>query len=386
MRWWIDAGAGASGDMLLGALLDLDPTGLDDAQQAVDDVLSRLGAAGAVRLAEQQVTRAGIVARQALVHTASSDSVRTWEQIAPALAGHTPALHTFELLARAEADVHGVEPEQVHFHEVGALDAIADIVAVTTLWQRLGPQEVVVSPVCVGAGTVTTEHGTLTVPVPAVVQLLQGTPTFGGGLAHESCTPTGAALLRTMATSWGPQPLMTVTGTGVGAGGRDPAGQPNVLRILAGDVEAAPETLVMVETTIDDLDPRIYPDVIGATKRAGALETWLAPVIMKHGRPATVLTSLAPVAALQDVTEVLMRETNTLGVRSWLVSRTALERDTVRVSVHGMPVSVKRGWLDGRIVTSQPEYSDAAEAARQTGLPVKQVLDQARTAAAGTGE
>lgn len=385
MMWWIDAGAGASGDMLLGALLDLDPDGLQPAQAAVDEVLQRLGGDGCVKLSTRNVTRAGMAARQAVVEPSSSTTRRTWRQIAPALEGFPVAHRAFSYLAQAEAAVHGVSEDEVHFHEVGALDAIADIVAVTTLLGRLAPQEVVVSPVCVGAGSVDTEHGTLSVPVPAVVRLLEGVPTFGGPVAHEACTPTGAALLRTMATSWGPQPLMAVSTTGVGAGGRDLSGVANVVRVLIGAGESASETLAMVETTIDDLDPRIYPHVIEATKQAGALETWLTPVIMKHGRPATVLTSLTPPAAIQPVTEVILRETNTLGVRSWPVARTALRRDSVTVEVRGFPLSVKRGWLNGVVVTSQPEYSDAAAVAGQTGVPVKQIIDEARSAANDAG-
>lgn len=380
MRWWIDAGAGASGDMLLGALLDLDPAGLGPAQDAVDEVLARLGEQR-ILLASSDVVRAGMRATLAEVEQRTGAG-RTWREIAPALAGHDAAAAVFELLAQAEAHVHAVPVDDVHFHEVGALDAIADIVAVTTLWQRFAPSEVVVSPVCVGSGRAGTEHGTLSIPGPAVVELLTGVPTFGGAVAHEACTPTGAALLRTMATSWGAQPPMAVTAVGVGAGVRDPGKLANVVRILAGDSDAAPETLIMVETTIDDLDPRIYPDVIRTAKRAGALEAWLVPVIMKHGRPAVVLSAMAPGSDADAVIDVILRETTTLGVRSWPVSRRALERDFVRVLVEGLPVNVKRGWRNGQVLTLQPEYADAQDVAEKTGRPIKEVLDLARWAAA----
>lgn len=381
-RWWIDAGAGASGDMLLGALLALDPNGLAPAQEAVDEVLTRLGPQR-VRLEVAPTHRAGMAATQARVHCDDDANARTWQVIRPALADLPHARAVFSLLADAEGHVHGVPAADIHFHEVGALDAIADIVAVATLWARLEPTAVVVSPVCVGSGTVTTTHGALSVPVPAVTQLLRGVPTFAGDAPHEACTPTGAALLRYFATDWGFQPLMSVDQVGVGAGGRDLPDAPNVLRILSASRQEAPsEHLVLVETTIDDLDPRVYPDVLSRTKQAGALETWLSPVIMKHGRPGVVVTALCVPSATNEVTAVLFRETPTLGIRYTQVRRQALQRDFVVVQVRGHTLEVKRGWLDGTPITIQPEYQQAVEVSAATGMPIRQVLDEARGLAA----
>jgi len=382
MIWWIDAGAGASGDMLLGAMLALDAHGLPRAQAAVDEVLARLGAAGHVSLGMQQVHRAGLAATRALVDVAETSPARTWRAIEPALSDHPSAHAVFESLAVAEATVHGAAVEDVHFHEVGALDAIADIVAVTTMWERLAPQQVVVSPVCVGAGSVPTAHGQLPVPVPAVAELLRGVPTFGGPTQHEACTPTGAALLRFLADQWGPQPAMAVDRVGVGAGGRDPLDRPNVTRVFAGaPSDSQRGDLLLVETTVDDLDPRVYPEVLTAAKAAGALEAWLTPVIMKHGRPAVVITALVAPPDVEAVTRALFCHTTTLGVRRSPVDRMALRRDKVQVAVAGHPVDVKRGWLDGRIITVQPEFRDAARVAQTTGMPVREVLDRARAAA-----
>jgi uncharacterized protein (TIGR00299 family) protein len=373
---WIDAGAGASGDMLLGALLDLDPQGLPHAQAAVDEVTSRLGEERVV-LGCEPTTRAGLRATRALVPGRSA-TARTWADIAPAVTGR--AHEVFAALAEAEARVHGIPEAQVHFHEVGALDAIADIVAVCALWERLGPGHTVVSPVCVGSGVAQTMHGLLTVPGPAVTELLTGVPTFAGPVRHEACTPTGAALLRTFTDEWGPQPLMTVRRTGVGAGGRDPGEQPNVLRVLIGEQGSA-QTVLQVEATIDDLDPRLYPDVVSALKSAGALEVWLTPVIMKHGRPGVTVTALTPADARDAVTTALFRHTTTLGARWWQTDRWTLDRDVVTVEVEGQRIAVKRGWLAGEVVTGQPEYADVVAAARALGRPVREVLQAAtRTA------
>ncbi len=368
MIWWIDAQAGASGDMLLGALLALDPDGLSHAQDAVDTVLARL-AAERVRLGSQPVRRAGMAATRALVDCSDSATHRTWADIRPALRGR--ALDVFERLAHAEAQVHGVPVGQIHFHEVGALDAIADIVGVCALVDRLRPEQVVVSPVCVGCGLVSTQHGTLSIPGPAVTALLQGFPSFAGSQVHEACTPTGAALLASLADQWGPQPAMRVQAVGVGAGGRDTAAQPNVLRILAGTADG-PGRLFTVETTIDDLDPRLYPGVLEAAKQAGAVEAWLTPVIMKHGRPAVTLTALTE--RVDPVARALFTHTTTLGVRFHPVQRHTLDRDTLRRELDGQMVTIKRGWLDGQVITEQPEHRDVQAAARALGIPERVVL------------
>ncbi len=382
--WWIDASAGASGDMLLGALLALEPQHLAKAQAAVDEVLERLGAAGTVTLSTETADRGGLACTRARVQCEESNANRNWADIAPALVDQPGAYAVFESLAEAEAQVHGIPVAEIHFHEVGALDAIADIVAVTTLHAALAPERIVVSPVCVGSGWTDTAHGRLSVPGPAVTRLLQGIPTFAGSVAHEACTPTGAALLRFLADEWGPQPGMSVESSGVGAGGRETPGQPNVLRILAGSPSEQPVDVVMLETTIDDLDPRVYPDVLAALKDAGALETWLTPVIMKQGRPGVTLSAVVPPPRVDAVSEALFLHTTTLGVRQTPVHRRVLDRDHVDVDVRGQTVCVKRGILAGQVVNVQPELRDAQAAARTLGVPLREVIDQARAEALKT--
>lgn len=371
---WIDAGAGASGDMLLGALLALDPEGLPVAQAAVDGVLAQLGAER-VAISMTQTGRAGLAATRAVVAVADSATHRTWSDIAAAVRGK--AHDVFALLASAEARVHGIPVGDVHFHEVGALDAIADVVAVCAMWERLGPAHTVVSPVCVGSGSVSAAHGSLPVPAPAVAELLRGVPSFAGPVAHEACTPTGAALLRVLATEWGAQPAMAVSAIGIGAGGRDLQERPNVLRVFVGE-ETGTGGLLQLETTLDDLDPRLYPAVLEAVRDAGAVEAWWTPVVMKHGRPGVTLTALVGAPALDAVTETLFRHTTTLGMRWFPVSRRTLQRDWVEVDVAGRPVRVKRGWLGAELLTWQPEYRDVAAVAEELKRPVREVMELAR--------
>jgi uncharacterized protein (TIGR00299 family) protein len=263
MTVWVDASAGASGDMLLGALVGAGvPVGL--LQRAVDAI-----APEPVKLRVEQVHRSGFAATRCRVDIADSVQHRTWRDVEALLWDadlDEPvaqlALRIFERLAGAEARAHGKDRSDVHFHEVGALDAIADIVGASAGFVHLAAGQVVVSPIAVGSGHVRGAHGTLPVPPPAVAELLRGYPSYAGppgAPAMELCTPTGAAILTTVATSWGGQPAMTTTTIGIGAGGRDPQGHANVLRILVAGQgeEAADATPLLIETNIDDLDPRV---------------------------------------------------------------------------------------------------------------------------------
>ncbi len=394
MIGWVDASAGASGDMLLGALLDVGvPPGL--LGQAVAAV-----APEEVRLLPEQVTRGGLRATRCRVGAADSATSRTWTDVR-ALLDAAPldarvrdlAGRTFARLAAAEAAVHGTSPEEVHFHEVGALDAIADVVGVCAGFAHLGLDALVVSPVAVGSGRVGAAHGSLPVPVPAVVELLRGVPSTAGPGAQESCTPTGAALLTTLATSTGPQPLMAVERVGVGAGGRDPATHPNVLRLLLGTPAApttpdaaVPDSAVVLETNVDDLDPRVWPAVIAALLEAGAADAWLTPILMKKGRPAHTLSVLVGAEALPVVRRTVFEQTSTIGVRELAATKTALDREERTVAVAGHAVRVKVAWLGGRVVNVQPEYDDVAGVAAATGRPVVDVLAEAAAAARALGE
>ena len=393
---WIDATAGAAGDMLLAALLD---AGAD--QAGVESALARLSAAAGeqVTVRLENVRRHGLRARRAVVETAPSTVHRGPEQVLALVAAVQLeptaarfAAIVFGLLATAEARAHGVPAEQVRFHEVGALDSLADVIGCAVALHSLrllnAGAAVTVSSVGLGSGTVAGAHGRLPVPVPAVVELLAGAgaPAGAGPGEGELCTPTGAALLAALAAGWGAMPPMVVRSAGYGAGSRDPAGHPNVLRVLAGQAAGrAPSwqtaSLRLVEATVDDLDPRLWPDALEALHTAGAIDCWLSPALMRTGRPGQVVSALTQPDTADSVVRTLLRVTTTLGVRVLETDRFSLPRDQVEVQVDGQLVRVKRGWLDGEAVTVQPEFADARAAAARLGRPVADVLDAARLAA-----
>ncbi|GAA4369332.1 nickel pincer cofactor biosynthesis protein LarC [Nocardioides caricicola] len=366
---WVDASAGASGDMLLGALVGAGVP-LPVLQDAIDAVTPE-----PVTLRVEEVRRGGLAATR--VHVEGTDSAhhRAWRDIRPLLAG--TALRVFERLADAEAAVHGTTPDEVHFHEVGALDAIADVVGVCAGFAHLGATTVTVSPVAVGSGTVQTAHGTLPVPPPAVAELLRGVPSYAGPAAMETCTPTGAALLTTLATAYGPQPAMAVASIGVGAGGRDPEGHANALRLFVGGETTSAGVPLLLECNVDDLDPRVWPAVIAALLDAGASDAWLTPILMKKGRPAHTLSALVDADRAPAVRAAIFRQTSTIGLREQPLTKHALDREMVEVQVDGRAVAVKLAHHDGVVVNAQPEYDDVARAAADLGRPVADVLAEA---------
>ncbi len=377
MIGWVDASSGASGDMLLGAILGAGVP-LEVVSRAVSAV-----APERVILSSEVVSRRGFAATRCLVQVADSTTHRTWTDVRGLLSAadlaepvRSRAHAAFEQLARAEAAVHGTSPDDVHFHEVGALDSIADVVGVCAGIDHLGLEELVISPVAVGSGRVEGAHGSMPVPVPAVAELLRGVASYAGPgsvEAGELCTPTGAALLTTLATSYGPQPVMTVHQVGVGAGNRDPGTHANVLRLLVGASEGA----LVLETNVDDLDPRLWPNVIAALLDAGASDAWLTPIVMKKGRPAHTLTALVSTGRADAVRSEIFRQTSTIGLRERPVAKRALDREVRTVAVDGHQVRVKLALHDGAVVNAQPEYDDVAEVAALTGRPVKDVLADA---------
>lgn len=384
MTVWIDASSGASGDMLLGALLGAGVP-VDVVQRAVDAV-----APEPVALRVERVQRHGFAATRCHVEVADSEHHRSWRDIRALLAGadleddvRRLALAAFERLAVAEATVHGSDPMDVSFHEVGALDAIADVVGVSAGLAWLGTDDVTVSPVAVGSGSVRGAHGTLPVPPPAVAELLRGVPSYAGPAgapAMELCTPTGAALLTTVATAWGPQPAMTTTAIGVGAGGRDPAGHANVLRLLVGDAPTAgdgPVAPLLIESNVDDLDPRLWPQVIASLLAAGASDAWLTPILMKKGRPAHTLSVLVRGDLAEPVRAAIFRNTSTIGVREIPLGKHALDREMIAIEVGGRTIAVKLARHHGELVNAQPEYDDVVRAAESLGRPVSEVLADA---------
>ena len=407
MTIWVDASSGASGDMLLGALVGAGVP-VEVLQSAVDAI-----APEPVALRVERVSRNGFAATRCHVEIVDSVHHRTWRDIRDLLAAadldedvRGLATGTFERLAHAEATVHGSDPLDVHFHEVGALDAIADVVGVCAgfvhVWSRQArpptdqarpprdqarpPRDVVVSPVAVGSGSVRGAHGTLPVPPPAVAELLRGVPSYAGppgAPAMELCTPTGAALLVTLATGWGPQPPMVTAAIGVGAGGRDPEGHANVLRLLlAADEPAAGSAAppLLLESNVDDLDPRVWPAVIAALLEAGASDAWLTPILMKKGRPAHTLSVLVAAERAEPVRAAIFRQTSTIGLREQPLGKHALDREMVSGEVDGQRIAVKLARHDGVLVNAQPEYDDVVRAAATLGRPVNDVLLDATAA------
>lgn len=392
---WVDASAGASGDMLLGALIGAGVP-VPVIASAVDAV-----APEPVDLAAEQVARGALAATRCHVEIADSVHHRTWTDVRALLTGaaldavvRDLALRVFERLAEAEGAVHGISPEDVHFHEVGALDAIADVVGVCAGFVHVGADQVVVSPVAVGSGSIRAAHGTLPVPPPAVARLLTGVPSFAGPPGHpemELCTPTGAALLATLATTYGTQPPMTTRTIGVGAGSRNPEGWSNTLRLLIGDLavgdgvvppwrDSAPTELV-IEANVDDLEPRLIPGALDMLLAAGAHDAWVTPILMKKGRPAYTLHALTPPAAAEAVRRVFFRETSTIGLREHEVAKHALPREMLAVTVGGHPIAVKAARLGDEIVNLQPEWDDVAQVATALDRPAIDVLAEAKAAA-----
>ncbi|MGH3346667.1 MAG: LarC family nickel insertion protein [Nocardioides sp.] len=407
MTIWVDASSGASGDMLLGALLGAGVP-LETLQAAVSAVSPE-----PVTLRQEAVRRGELAATRCHVEVVDSAHHRTWRDIRELLlvadlevAVRDRAVAVFERLAVAEATVHGSDPLDVAFHEVGALDAIADVVGVCAgfAWlagERAGgfearargalaPQppatsttggSIVVSPVAVGSGSVQGAHGTLPVPPPAVAELLRSAPSYAGppgAPEMELCTPTGAALLTTLATGWGPQPLMTVESIGIGAGGRDPAGHANVLRLFVGaPAEHRQGEAVLLESNVDDLDPRLWPQVIATLLEAGASDAWLTPILMKKGRPAHTLSVLVPAELATDVRTAVFRHTSAIGLRETALDKHALDRELARVEVEGQEIDVKLARHEGVLVNAMPEYDDVVRAAAVLGRPVGDVLADA---------
>lgn len=402
---WVDASAGVAGDMLLGALLD--------AGAPAAPIAAAVSALAGCTLRTDEVRRAGLRALRATVAPAAPDQPhRTWRDVralleAPGWDDGLPsgvrgrALEVFGALARAEGRVHGIAPDDVHFHEVGAWDSIADVVGVCAAVELLGVDVVVLGPLALGSGTVRSAHGVLPVPVPAVLELAAGWPVVGdppgvrdgGGHAPgELATPTGVALVTTLATARGSLPPLTVERVGVGAGTRDPADRANVVRVVLGTVDSAEPSaaqglsaMVLVETNLDDEDPRVLPVVLADLLDAGAVDAWLTPVVMKKGRAGHTLSALCPPDTAAAVRRLVLDGTSALGVRQSVVHRETLDRTWVDVVVDGRTVPVKVGHRDGVVAHVTPEFDSARAVAQALGVPVRQVLRAADAAAVAAG-
>lgn len=386
------------------ALASLVDAGADVAE--VSDALSQLPVEGWALEAEK-VQRGGLMGTHLKVGLAAvnQDEDRDWADVQRLLQSAVGlparalqrAQRVFSLLAEAEGRLHGLPPERAHFHEVGALDAIIDVVGTCVALDLLGIGAVYASPVAVGAGTVRAAHGTLPNPAPAVLELLRGAPLRGVDQELELTTPTGAALLAALAEGYGPLPPMKVARTGYGAGSRDLPGTANMLQVVVGEMSPPPapvapgepgpspglgeaQSLVVLEANLDDVTGETLGHAVAALLEAGAMDSWVAPVVGKKGRPAHVLSALCAPGAAPALAELVARQTGALGLRSYPVTRWALGRTVREVEVGGHAVRVKVGPY-----RAKAEHDDCVAVAGLLGLPVAEVARRAEQAASGAG-
>jgi uncharacterized protein (TIGR00299 family) protein len=375
--WW-HCFSGIAGDMALASLLD---AGAD-----FDDVLEGLRTlpVGGWELRATKTERSGVACTQVFVE-ASESVERTWADVRALVesAGELPerararALEVFSALAAAEAHVHNVAPEEVHFHEVGATDALVDVLGTCLALESVGVDLVYSSPVSLGFGTLVSAHGGLPNPSPAVLELLKFAPLEGTAQRHELVTPTGAALLSALVEGFGPMPAITLRAAGYGAGSRDTSGTsnvPNVLQAVVGDLAskdlpgAAQSALVVLEANVDDVTGEVLAHLVASLVAAGALDAWLVPAIGKKGRPVQVISVLAEPEDVPALSELVLKETGALGLRQHTVARWALRRGWVEVDVGGQTVRVKVGPH-----RAKAEHDDCARAALALGMPVREV-------------
>ncbi|MDQ3875296.1 MAG: nickel pincer cofactor biosynthesis protein LarC [Actinomycetota bacterium] len=381
---YLDCVGGVAGDMLLAALLD---AGGD--RERLEGVPAALGLAD-VRIEVVTVLRGGLRALRVAIEAEEDGGRRAWTDLRDVVERSTlppetrnRALEVLGRLARAEGRVHGIAVEDVHFHELGAVDTLVDVCGTLELLAGLGVDRVVSSPLPLARGHVVSAHGALPLPAPATLELLRGVPVRGVDDEGELVTPTGAALTATLADSWGALPPLVLERAGYGAGASDRPGKPNILRILLGAPEAVPATreVSLLATNLDDLSPELVPDAFARCFEAGALDVWSTPAQMKKGRPGIVLSALARPGDESAVAAAILVETSAIGVRVQRLGRYELARDERVVEVDGNPVRVKLAHLDGRVVNVAPEHDDCAAVARATGRSTKEVWASALVAA-----
>ena len=411
---YFDCFSGAAGDMILAALVD--------AGLPIDALQAALGSLGVEhRLEVTRVLRAGLSATHVAVvpqrapggvgemhahdgghrhdrgrahaqghehghahgHHTLDDIAHRIGHSALSPAGRDRAIALFRRLAEAEAAIHDMPVERVHLHEVGAVDSVIDVVGAVFAFEWFGIDDIVVSPLNVGSGTVEIAHGTFPVPAPATLRLLSGAPVYSQGPRGERLTPTGALLLTGYARAFGPMPPMAIERVGYGAGTRDVGGVPNVLRVVIGerlpaaDTPAGTEAILKIECEIDDMNPQLFGPVTDRLFAAGALDVFLTAVQMKKGRPGTLLTVLLPEPARSPIVDLLFRETTTLGVRYERLWRETLERRWETVVVRGGQVRVKVASREGRTIGATPEFDDCVRVADATGQAVRDVQAEA---------
>lgn len=383
---YFDCFSGVSGDMALGALIacgmDADGlraelAGLNLPGWRLDAQPTSLNSIGATDVTVTQTEEPGHGR-----HLADIEAMLAAAELADRV--RQKALAVFRRLAEAEAKVHQTTPDRIHFHEVGAIDAIVDIVGVCIALERLGVEAVHCAPLPMGRGFAECAHGTIPLPAPAVVELARGVPVYSVDEEGELVTPTGAALMTTLAARFGPMPTMTIQTVGYGAGKRRFRNRPNLLRVIIGEtvedtLSGAPEIAVL-ETNLDDFSPQFYETLSERLFAEGAVDVFLAPIQMKKGRPATLLTVLAPPERAEALAGAIFTETTTLGIRFNTMRRLCLEREWVPVETAYGPIRVKVGRWRGTETTAAPEWEEVKAAARAHHAPVKAVYQAAQLA------
>jgi len=374
-----DCFSGISGDMVLGAVLDAGVPA-----EAIRAALASLGLP--IELEIEKVKRCGFAATKATIHAKDEEDYRFLPDIEAILAkgALTPkqrelATAIFRKVALAESVAHGMPLERVHFHEVGALDSIADIVGAAVGLDLLGVERFTSSSVPTGSGTIKCAHGIMPVPTPGTVELLKGVPLAKSAIKTELTTPTGAAILTSVVEEYTDTPAMTIRTIGTGAGTKDFLDQPNILRIFLGDTAVSANSVTVLETNLDDCTPEVIGYAIERLFAAGALDVFAVPIQMKKQRPGVLLTVIASQGPVAELESILFRETGTFGIRRTRAERTILEREAIAISTQWGEVQAKRGWRAGHEIVT-PEYEDCVRMAREHGVPLRLILDSVRRA------
>ncbi len=382
---YFDCPMGISGDMFLASLIDL---GVNKARLLKE--LRKLKV-DRIEVAVGKELRHSISCTSFRVRNRESSRHRTFRDIKKIISGSalSPGVKRlgtdiFRIIAEAEGKVHGISADDVHFHEIGAMDSIIDIVGAAVALEAIGPDRVVCSPLPLGSGWTNTMHGRLPVPAPATLEILRGAPVAPSPVEFELTTPTGAAIMKA-AASFGPMPSMTVEKVGYGAGKKDLKERANIVRAVLGSTRdlGGPEAerLYVLETNIDDMSPQLSGYLIERLFASGALDAFHTAVQMKKSRPGVLLTVLAREEDRVRLMETIFRESTSIGVRAWPVERRCLERKSIKVKTPYGSVSVKAAYLSGKAVNAQPEYEDCRLLAEKKGAPLKEVIDSARAAA-----
>jgi uncharacterized protein (TIGR00299 family) protein len=377
---YLDCFAGVSGDMLLGALLDL---GLP--AEVLDQGWRQMGLKG-VEIKPQRVQRGGMMGQQVEVRDQGKLVMKNYGEMQKIIDGSSlpggikeMGLKILHRLAQAEAVIHGVKIDEVHFHEIGCIDTLVDAVGVALGIAHFHWETIICSPLPMARGFVETEHGRLPLPAPATVALLKGVPIVPATVEGETVTPTGAAIVTTLASGFGPLPAMEVTGVGYGAGTRDPEGMPNLLRIIHGkQVEEKAEGIWVLEADVDDMIPELLPYLIQLLLKEGALDATLIPIQMKKGRPGFTIRCLALAAQKEELAQHILRESTTLGVRMYPAERIILHREEQEVETKYGKIKIKLAFdKKGKLINLMPEFESCRQAAEEKKVPLKEVYQEA---------